>query len=385
MDLIIGIVPAYSMPKLTKMDINMNLQQLVQRSMLLTCVIGLIACTEAPKEEQKKDKAVPVETMTATKGDISSFYNTTATLEAPQEAKVLTRVAGLIANIKVEEGMLVEEGQLLASIDAERQQYELDRTNAEVLIIEQELQRLKQMKNQEYISADNLAKLEYNLQAAKARRDLSALQVKESQILSPIKGVIAARYVKQGNMVREFDPLFHIVSQAELHGIVYLPEQQLSQLQLGQEALLVASHSPNTQIAADVLRISPVIDSSNGTFKVTLRVKNPDGQLKTGMFTKVSIKFDTRNNAVLVPFNVVIQQDNQQAIYVINDNKAARRQVTLGYRQGDTVEIIKGINAGDVVVSRGQHNLKDQSLVELLTPNVSDAMATLPVTNQANH
>ncbi|MBV7315509.1 efflux RND transporter periplasmic adaptor subunit [Shewanella sp. NIFS-20-20] len=363
----------------------MDLYRIVRHATLFACLLGLSACSEEQQQEEKAEYAIPVETVTASHGDISSFYNTTATLEAPQEATVMTRVAGLIASINVEEGMPVKQGQLLASIDAKRQQYELDRTNAEVRIIEQELQRLKKMNNQEYISADSLAKLEYNLQASVARRDLAELQVKESQIRSPIDGVIATRHVKQGNMVREFDPLFHIVSQDELHGIVYLPEQQLSQLQLGQQAMLFASHNPTTEIPADVLRISPVIDSNNGTFKVTLRVRNPEGQLKSGMFTKVAIKFDTRRNSVLVPFNVVIQQDQQQAIYVIKDNKAQRRPVILGYRQGNTVEVLDGLAPGEIVVSRGQHNLKDQALVELLIPSsLVEATAQLPVASQVS-
>ncbi|MCH1932957.1 biotin/lipoyl-binding protein, partial [Shewanella sp. A25] len=83
------------------------------------------------------------------------------------------RIAGVIQTIYVEEGDHVEKGQLLAKIDARRQQFELDRSIAEVNIIEQELNRLNKMSNREFVSADSLAKLEYNLQAARAQRDLA--------------------------------------------------------------------------------------------------------------------------------------------------------------------------------------------------------------------
>ncbi|EDP99834.1 HlyD family secretion protein [Shewanella benthica KT99] len=87
--------------------------------LLIVSVLSACSGEEPPKEEEKY--AVPVETTTVIQGDVSSFYSTTATLEAPEEAKVVTRISGLIEIIKVEEGDRVTKGQLLAVIDAKRQ------------------------------------------------------------------------------------------------------------------------------------------------------------------------------------------------------------------------------------------------------------------------
>lgn len=220
----------------------------------------LAACGEEQVTKKEDKYAIPVETTTVMQGDVSSFYSTTATLEAPQEANVVSRISGLIESITVEEGDRVRKGQVLAVIDAKRQQYDLDRSEAKVKIIEQELNRLNKMSNKEFISADSLAKLEYNLQAAIAKKDLAELQVKESRVTSPIDGVIAKRYVKAGNMAKEFGDLFYIVNQDELHGIVHLPEQQLTSLKLGQEAQIFSNQQSNQTIDAKVLRISPIVD-----------------------------------------------------------------------------------------------------------------------------
>lgn len=333
----------------------------------LLCIAALSGC-EQPQEKAKEEKfAVPVETALVGQGNVSSFYTTTATLEAPEEAQVLSRISGLVERINVEEGDRVIKGQVLAVIDAKRQVYDFNRSQAEVQIIEQELNRLQKMNNREFISQDAMAKLEFNLQAAKAQRDLAELQVKESQILSPINGVIAGRYVKQGNLAKEFDKLFYVVNQDELHGIVHLPEQQLASLRLGQEAKII-SQQEQGDVTAQVLRISPVVDASSGTFKVTLAVPNQGAKLKAGMFTRVELKYDTHNDVITVPYNAVINQDNALALYVIKDEKALRREVTLGYRENDLVEIVDGVLPGELVVIRGQQNLKDQSLVEVITP-----------------
>lgn len=328
----------------------------------------LAACGEEQVTKKEDKYAIPVETTTVMQGDVSSFYSTTATLEAPQEANVVSRISGLIESITVEEGDRVRKGQVLAVIDAKRQQYDLDRSEAEVKIIEQELNRLNKMSNKEFISADSLAKLEYNLQAAIAKKDLAELQVKESRVISPIDGVIAKRYVKAGNMAKEFGDLFYIVNQDELHGIVHLPEQQLTSLKLGQEAQIFSNQQSNQTIDAKVLRISPIVDPQSGTFKVTLAVPNENARLKTGMFTRVELKYDTHENVITVPYSALINQDNKQALYVIEGTNANRREVTIGYREGDAVEIVSGIKPGEQVVTRGHQNLKDQSLVEVITP-----------------
>lgn len=297
---------------------------------------------------------------------MSSFYSTTATLEAPEEAKVVSRVSGLIQNIHVEEGDRVSKGQLLAVIDSQRQQFDLDRSQAEVEIIEQELNRLKKISNKAFLSADSMAKLEHNLQAATAKRDLAALYVQESKVRSPIDGVVATRYVKSGNMAKEFEELFYIVNQDELYGIVHLPEQQLQYLRLGQDAQVTTHKRSQDPTHASVLRISPIVDPQSGTFKVTLSVPNQHAKLKAGMFTRVELRYDTHNNVITVPYNALINQDNEFALYVIDGANATRRTVTLGYREADVVEIISGVETGETIVIRGHQNLKDQSLVEVI-------------------
>ncbi|MDD8057866.1 MULTISPECIES: efflux RND transporter periplasmic adaptor subunit [Shewanella] len=336
----------------------------------LLCIATLSACSgEAEQTKEEEKFAIPVETALVETGNVSSFYSTTATLEAPEESHVMSRIAGIVELINVEEGDRVTKGQVLAVIDAKRQRYDFNRSEAEVQIIEQELNRLNKMTNKEFISQDALAKLEFNLQAAKAQRDLAELQVKESLITSPIDGVIAARHIKLGNMAKEFQELFYVVNQDQLHGILHLPEQQLASLRIGQHASIIQQQSNHTAaIDAKVLRISPIVDAQSGTFKVTLAVPNQNAALKAGMFTRVELKYDTHQDVLTVPYNALINQDNTQALYVVKDAKAERREVSLGYRENNTVEIVSGVSAGEQIVIRGQQNLKDQSLVEIITP-----------------
>ena len=342
----------------------------VRRHTLWAClfVTFLSACSDTETTQTEPEYAIPVKTQIAKQGDVSSFYNTTAILEAPEEARVVTRLAGMITELKVEEGDSVAQGQIMAVIDAKRQEFSLAHLQAEAQIIEQELQRLKQIENKQFVSADSMAKLEYKLLSARAKRDEAQLQVTESKIRSPIKGVVAKRTVKAGNMAQEFDELFYVVNQEKLHAILHLPEAQLPFLRLGQTAKIYTSHQKNVALNANVFLISPIIDTQSGTFKVTLALPNHNAQLKAGMFARVEIRYDTHKNVITVPAQAIIDQDNQYSIYVVNNNKVQKKSVSIGYKEDNTIEIISGIELGDNVVTHGLHNLKDQSLVEIINP-----------------
>ncbi|MBY5993883.1 efflux RND transporter periplasmic adaptor subunit [Ferrimonas balearica] len=321
------------------------------------------AATETEAEETAP--RLPVETQAVQRDSISAFYRTTATLEAPEEAQVVSRVSGIIESLEVEEGQSVSAGQVLARIDSRRYRLALDKAQAELDVIDQELERLNAIANQQLVSQETLAKLKYRRQAALAERDIAALQLEYSAVVSPIDGVVAKRFVKRGKMAAEYDSLFHIVQQDTLHGILHLPERELARVHPGQEAQLTIAGLAQVQ-PAKVLRIAPVVDADTGTFKITLEVANPRGLLKAGMFSRARLRFDTHDNTLVVPRMALLRQDQGHAVFVVAEGQAQSRTVTLGYEDGESVEILTGLAVGEQVVVRGQHQLKDEAQVEVI-------------------
>jgi RND family efflux transporter MFP subunit len=339
----------------------------------------LSGCSEPQaKEEDKKEAefAIPVTVASIERGNISSNFHTTATLESRTEADIITRVTGIIEHLTVEEGDYVEKGQLLAKIDARRYQLALDKANAELAGIDQELKRLSLMAEKKLVSAQASDKLKYQYQAAVAARELAALDLKDSQIIAPISGYISQRFVKTGHFTQGYQKLFHIVDQSSLQAVVYLPEHQLSNIKIEQQATLSFSARAGKLYQARVRSISPVIDSRSGTFKVILSLDNAKKQLKPGMFAQIALTFDTHNNALTIPSDAIITLDNQSKIYVVKDNKAVEIAIDKGFVQEQLTEISGAITEGDQVVINGQHNLKADSLVEVLNsePTIDDAL-----------
>jgi len=330
--------------------------------------IFLVGCgeTTAKVTEEEKEFAIPVSVASIERNSISSNFHTTATLESRTEADIITRVTGIIEQLSVEEGDYVVKGQVLAKIDPRRYQLALDKADAELAGINQELQRLYLMAEKKLVSAQASDKLKYQHQAAVAARKLAALDLQDSQIVAPISGFISHRYVKPGYFTQGYQKLFHIVDSTNLQAIVYLPEHQLSNVKLNQQANLSFSARKNQLYQANVRSISPVIDPNSGTFKIILSIENSKQELKPGMFAQIALTFATHNDAFTIASDAIITLDNNSKIYLVRDNKAIEVQISKGFIEGQLTEISGDIKEGDSVVINGQHNLKADALVEVL-------------------
>jgi len=346
---------------------------LLSSAVIITALLS--ACSEPEaKEEDKKvaEFAVPVMVANIERKDISSNFHTTATLESRNEAEIITRVTGIIEELSVEEGDFVEKGQLLAKVDARRYQLALDKAEAELAGLEQELKRLSLMAEKQLVSAQASDKLKYQHRAAVAAKELAALDLRDSQIVAPISGFISERFIKTGHFTQGYQKLFHIVDQSSLQAVVYLPEHKLSYVELKQQALLQFSARQGKQFIAQVRSISPVIDNRSGTFKVILSIDNEELQLKPGMFAQIALTFDTHRNTLTIPTDAIITLDNQSKIYLVKDNKAVEVSINKGFVQEQLTEISGELNEGDSVVINGHHNLKANALVEILNAKASD-------------
>lgn len=338
----------------------------VLSSSLLVSGCGSAASEEPPKKDDVV-VSIPVEAAKATRGEISSTYRTTTTLEAKADAEVNSKATGIVQTLLVEEGDHVQAGQVLATLDTERQQLALAKGKADLGQLKSELERVEKMFARKLVSADVYDKLKWQVQSLDASVRMQELALRDTKIIAPISGVIARRYAKVGQLITEFSSksLFHVVSQQYLEAVINLPENQLSRAKVGQSAFLSFAGMPS--IEAKIIRISPVVDATTGTARVTIGIPNDDLTLKAGMFAQVDLQYDAKADALLVPKRAVLAMDNSSSVFVVKDGKVVRQTVKTGYESDTSVEILAGVNDGEQVVTAGQASLKDNSAVTVVT------------------
>jgi len=340
-------------------------------TVVLTLTAGallmLSGCSEVKSDDadQVDLVSIPVIAETVSVGVIDATYGSTTSLEAAAEAAVAARVSGVVTGIKVEEGDHVKAGQILAQLDTDKPALELKRATANLKRLENDLKRYEKIYQKNLVSSEAYERIKYEYDAQKAATDLAKLNLQYATIRAPISGVIAKRYIKEGNLLNQSDPAFHISDLSELHGVIHIPESEKATLIAGQSANLFVGAADHP-FAGSILRISPVVDKESGTIRVTVSLKDKTRVLRPGMFARVTIVYDRHEQAILVPKASVILQDNETSVFIIKDGLAVKRNVSIGFSNTNYIEILQGIEKGDMVITEGQRNLKDKLNVELI-------------------
>lgn len=332
-------------------------------------LVTLQACNggeEMTENSEDDTPVIPVEVSNVSRGNISAYYSNTATLEAEQEATVVSKVRGIIEELYVEEGDRVQAGQVIAKIEDEQYQIEADRAKATLDRLYNDFQRNKELFERELISAEAFQNSQYEYESQKATYDLAALNLEYTSVRSPISGVISERFVKAGNMIGTDQQMYRVTDFSPLQAVLHIPEHEMAKIRNDQRAELRVDALPNETFVGHVERISPVVDSETGTFKVTIYVDETRDMLRPGMFGRVKIVYDTRENTRMIPKSAVISEDLAESVYVIKDSLAFKKEIQTGYTNGSNVEIINGLEDGEMVVTIGQGSLQDSSKVSVI-------------------
>lgn len=346
------------------------------KSILLVGLISTLAalnysCSSETQSKDVEDKdstaAIPVEMASAMRGSISAYYSTTATLEAEEEAMVVAKVRGVVQKLNVEEGDFITKGQVMAQMEDEQLEIEASRAKSTMDRLYNDYQRNKELYERNLVSAEQFENSKFEYESQKAEYELANLKLEYTQIKAPITGVISQRLIKVGNMVNTDQEVFKITDFDPLLAVLHVPEHEMNKLRKGQTSVIQVDAIKGQTFTGQVLRISPVVDPETGTFKVTIAIKDESKRLKPGMFGRVRIVYDTRENALMIPKEAVMNEDGASSVYVLNDKLVFRRTVETGYVNGNNIEVINGLQDGDSVVTIGQSSLQDSALVQVVS------------------
>jgi membrane fusion protein (multidrug efflux system) len=300
---------------------------------------------------------VPVAVESAEIGSIASYYTATATLAAEKDAEVLARVAGVVEELLCEEGDVVKEGQELLRIDNDEYVYRVEQAEAARADLESRFERLQKMIEQNLVSAEEFEGVKNSLESARAEEGLARLNLSYTRVRAPFTGRVVTRHVDVGQNISAGTPLFGLSDFDPLLARIHVPAKEFNKLKVDQPVDLVLE-SDGTRLSGRIKLISPVIDPSSGTIKVTV---------------EVSIVTERREGSTLVPKIAVVTDRGERVVYVAADSTAERHVVEVGFEDDDNAEILTGIAAGASVVVKGQRTLKHGQHIKILEPGVAEA------------
>jgi membrane fusion protein (multidrug efflux system) len=293
-------------------------------------------------------------------GPIASYYRATASLEAEKQAEVLARAVGLVEAILVEEGDAVAAGQPLLRIDNDEYRFRVEQAAARTAQVAAAFERLSQMRAEQLASEQEFESARADLASAQAEEGLARLNLSYTTVVAPFAGVVTQRLVDPGQNVGAGTPLFRLAAVQPLLARVHVPSREFRQLQVNQEVQLVLD-STRERLTGRITLISPVIDPSTGTIKVTVEVPRYPAGTRPGDFAEVRIVTELREEAILVPRVAVVIEKGESVVYAAlggEEPRAERRVVTVGFTDDDRAQILTGLAPGDQVIVKGQRSLR---------------------------
>ena len=336
-------------------------------------VAGCSNGTAKDKDAAEADNLVPVEVQALRRAPMVAVYSGTAPIEAHDEAEVVAKVGGEIRQIFVEEGDNVTAGQVLARLDGDRLRLELAQTDANLRKLERDYNRQLELSEKGLVAKGTAENAKFDLDALRAAYDSARLELSYTDIRAPIAGVVSARHIKVGNTIKPNDPTFRVTNLDPLVAYVHVPEKEFRKLAAGQTVDVVVDALGGQRFDAKIARISPTVDPQTGTFRAEVEVPDPTRHLKPGMFARVNVVYERRDNALQLPRSAILDADGEQSVYVVVGGKAQQQRIETGLVNNGWIEVVKGLKGSERVVVVGQAGLKSGTAVKVVDDSVPTA------------
>jgi RND family efflux transporter MFP subunit len=317
--------------------------------------------SEEKAEETQVQEKVQVKIAKVTSADIPQTETYTATVESDVKNNIAPNASYRIEKIYVEVGDQVRKGQVLVQLDASSMQQ---------MKLQLENQKVEFGRTEQLYQVGGASKAEYD--NAKMQLDVISTQYKQlvenTQLLSPISGVVTARNYDNGDLYSSGSgPVLTIEQTNPVKVMVNISEEYYKKVYKGMSVDIDLDAYKGETFNGKVTVVYPTVDVATHTFPVEVTISNPAQKVRPGMFARATVNFGSLNH-VLVPDEALVKQigAGDRYVYVYKDGKVSYNKVELGQHIGTNYEIISGVNPGDEVVIAGQARLANGKEVEVV-------------------
>jgi len=303
--------------------------------------------------------AVTVEAVKVATQSLPQTITAVGSLRSDESVTLRPEVAGRISGIAFREGERVAKGAMLVRLDPAVPQAEVAQSRANLVLARTKYDRAVDLAKSNFISGQAKDEAENNLKVAEAALQLAEAKLAKMDLRAPFSGIIGLRSVSLGDYVKEGADLVNLESIDPLKVDFRVPEIYMRQVQVGQPLQVQLDALPGKTFEGKVFAVNPLIDAAGRSVVIRAMVRNPDTSLRPGMFARVRLITRDAQDALVLPEQALVPQGDQQFVYRVLDGKAVRTKVEVGQRRDSKVEILNGVEKGDLIVSAGQLKLRD--------------------------
>lgn len=370
----------------------------------LLLLMGFLAGCQSTPPEPQTERAFSVEIMEVTLGDLAVRTTLTGQVHPLEEVRLTPKMPGIVTRVHVSQGASVSSGQLLVSLDQKDILNSIRQAEAGLAISragletaqaglamaeEQHQQALRELERMQTLHASgaittqqleqaemaasessiNSTRSQVNQAQAQANQAQVSLEVARSaladtEIRSPIGGIVTEINAVVGEVISGQLPA---VSVAQLDPVLVkttVSEFLINRFTDGQEVAILIPAAASDHYLGTVSAIAPVPSSGTMTYPMEMEVPNAEGLIRVGMFAEVELTTESRDQVLLVPSEAVVVREGRTVVFLAEDGRAVLQEVIVGIDNGQSAEILSGLQAGQRIIFRGQDFLQDGSLID---------------------
>ncbi len=332
-----------------------------------------------PGSSRQETRPVEVQTAKVIKGEIRTFIDTTGTIIPERETFIGPKVIGRIEEFFADKGDRVEKGRPILRLEQTRFKLSVEEAEAaykesvaHLKNMQQKLKRNQELYASQIIDRDMYETIKTETELAQARADIALSRLsqvredlKDSVLHAPFSGFVVERKMNIGEFYspQSSQYVFHIVDTARVEIETHIFETKKEYITIGKNAYITVDALRGKLFEGRISVVNPFIDTSTRRFLVKVEIPNPDFMLEPGMFARVRIPEEEKQDVLIVPADAIIEREGRKLLFVADGNRAFERNIATGITTHDRIELLEGATEGESVITDGLYAVKHQTAI----------------------
>jgi len=317
-----------------------------------------VSCSEPEKTAGPASKSAPlrIQTYTVVAQPFSNQLVTTADILPVEQVSLQSPIAAQVLSISFTEGKKVSKGERIVRLDDRSWKAELHGINASLETAKKDLERTTALLKVEGSSQEDVDNAQTKVQQLEAQKQQLEVNIDLANVTAPFSGQLGMRNFSEGAFLKQGDLITTLTDYSKLKVSFNVPQEHAQSVSIDDTVWVRVA---NDTLPAQVYAQNPQVDSETRTLQFRAYLNQPKKAVVPGMFAEVVLPIQKVENALLVPTEAVVPSITEQSVYVVKNNTAQKRIVTLGNRTQNKVHILTGLEAGDTVITTGLLMIKD--------------------------
>jgi len=295
---------------------------------------------------------LPVNVIKLKMETLQNQLQVTGTILPNESVSLRSEISGLVSRIAFKEGQYVTKGTPLIYLNDDQLQAQYQRLQYTQKLFETQENRQKQLLAREAISQEEYDISLNQFNTALADINLVKAQLSKTVIRAPFNGMLGLRMISEGSVIGTNDVITSVVNIDPIKIEFSIPERYANQVKVG--APIFFSNESSEEVQGSVYAFEPQIDLATRTLKLRAQSPNKGGKFLPGMFVKIRFVLEVTENALMVPAEAVIPELSGYKVFIVGaDGKAEERVIEIGTRTESQVQVLSGLNEGDLVLTTG--------------------------------